>query len=231
MEQSTDLNDDVLAKIQLRNLFYQKKYYFAVGTYILTILAIVILSFVLYYLIKRPSEPLYFVADRAGRLLVETPLSVRNMTTENVAAWASEAVIAANAYDFVNYPEQLQNAQKYFTAYGWREYMDGLRASNNLLALTQRKFVITAKIAGGLKLLTEGILAGAYAWKFQVPLLVTYSYPPYDDKSSFQNPLQLTVIVQRQKMLTSYQGLGIVQMIGTIVSTGAPQTLTASPTP
>jgi intracellular multiplication protein IcmL len=224
-----NLNDDVLAKIHLRNMFYQRKYYFALGVYFLSIVTIIILGFILYYLVQRPTEPLYFVADRAGRLTVDTPLNVPNMPTEDVIAWVSEAVQAAYSYDFINYPEQLQSAQKYFTDYGWREYMNGLRASNNLLALSKRKLVITAKIAGRPKLATEGILAGAYAWKFQIPMLLDYLYPPYDDKSYFQNPLQLTVVVQRQKMLTSYQGLGIVQMIGTLVSTPLPPNLTTQP--
>jgi hypothetical protein len=41
---------------------------------------------------------------------------------------------------------------------------------------------------------------------------LTYWYPPYDDKSKFYNPLIITLTIQRASLLTSYQGLGIVQM-------------------
>jgi intracellular multiplication protein IcmL len=109
--------------------------------------------------------------------------------------------------------------------------MQSLTASNNLLALNQRRMVVVATVADKPKLLVEGLLSGAYAWKFEMPVLVTYKLPPFDDKpqSHFENALVVTVLVQRQKILQSYKGLGIVQMIDTL-SSSAPQALEAAPT-
>ena len=95
--------------------------------------------------------------------------------------------------------------------------MNGLTASNNLVALTQRNMIFVAKAVDKPRLLNSGLLGGAYAWKFQLPLLVNFFETPYN-KSTFSNAYLVTVIVQRQKLLESYKGLAIVQMIATIPS-------------
>ena len=125
--------------------------------------------------------------------------------------------------NFVSYRSQLQGAQRFFTPYGWSNYMTALTTSNNLPAIIQRKMIVVAKIVDEPKLVTEGILGGAYAWKFQMPMLVTYFLPPYDDKNKFSNPYAVEVIVQRQEILQSDNGLGIVQLIASMITGGASQ--------
>ena len=220
------MQEDALVLVQLRNHFYKKKYYLALIAYLLSLLVVGILVCALVYLIRNPTHPLYFVTDRLGRLIQDLPLDTPNMPTNDVAAWAIDAVEGAYSYDHVNYRAELQSVQKYFSDYGWRNYMSSLTASNNLLALTQRKMIIIAKVVSQPKLVTEGLLGGAYAWKFELPVLVTYLTPPYDEKSRFQNPLIVTVVVQRKSILTSYKGLAIIQMIGSIVLTQPVQNMT-----
>lgn len=219
--------DDALEMVQLRNTFYKGKCYFALGICGISLAVIGILIGMIIFLVRTPTEPLYFVTDKVGRFLPNISLQTPNMSTDDVIAWSTEAVEAAYSYDFVNFRGQLQNAQKYFTEYGWRNYMSGLKASNNLLALQQRKLVISAKVVDKPKLLVQGLMGKSYAWKLEIPLLVTYLQPPYDDKGKFENPLLLTVIVSRQNMLSSYQGLGIVQIIGRLVAAPQSQELTA----
>ncbi len=212
MDEKINITDDAVVLTQLRNAFYKKKYYLALGIYVLCIVAIAALLSVLVYLVKNPTRPLYFLTDSVGRFVEDVPLSLPNMSTEAVEAWAIEAVETAYSYNFMNYRAQLQNAQKYFTEYGWRSYMNGLTASNNLLALTQRQMIFIAKVVDKPRLLNTGVLSEAYAWKFQMPLLVNFLETPYN-KSSFSNAYVVTVIVQRQNLLQSYKGLAIVQMI------------------
>jgi hypothetical protein len=187
----------------------------------------------LVYIVKHPPRPLYFATDDAGRFIMDIPLTQPNMTTADVSAWVVNAVQAAYSYDFMNYHAQLQDAQKFFTDYGWRQYMKGLEASNNLLALTSRKQVAIARVVGEPKLVVEGPVGKAqiYGWKFQMQVLATYLMPPaYDDKSKFTNPLIVTVIVERQNILSSFNGLGIVQMVAALVQSNTPQALPAAPT-
>lgn len=223
------LPDDALVMVFLRNEFYKRKFHVVLGVYILSLIAIGFLCWVLFYLVKNPARPLYFVTDKVGRLLEDVPKNLPNMSNDDVAAWVTEAIEATYSYDFVNYRSQLQSAQKYFTDYGWRNYMHGLTSSNNLVALNQRKFVIIAKAVDKPKLLSVGMIGGAYAWKFEVPILADYLSPPFDAKSSFQNPILVTVVVQRQSILTSYKGLGILQTYGNLVTTPASPNLSAPP--
>lgn len=221
-------NEDAIIMVYLRNAFYKRKYHLVLGVYVLSLFVIFFLISMLIYLLKHPTRPLYFPADDVARLIRDVPVQQANMSNDEVVAWVTNAVEAAYSYDFMNYRQQLQQAQKYFIDYGWHNYMKGLTASNNLLALTQKKMVAIAKVVQTPKLLNQGPLGneGALAWKFEMPVLVTYLQPPYDTKSQFQNPLVVTVIVQRQKILQSYKGLGIVQMVGKLVVSSAPQELT-----
>jgi intracellular multiplication protein IcmL len=226
----TEKKEDALILVHLRNQFYRKKFYLALSIFLLCIIIIGFLIGVIAYLVKHPTHPLYFVTDSVSRLLQDPPRTEPMMSTDDAAKWAIEAVETAYSYDFVNYREQLQSAQRFFSDYGWQEYMRSLSASNNLIALSQRKMVFIAKVVDKPKLIVEGILGGAYAWKFQMPLLVTYLTPPYGDKDSFRNPILVTVVVQRQSLLTSYKGLSIIQMIGNLVFTPTQPTVSATPT-
>lgn len=220
MEDQKTVNDDALVMIYTRNNFYRRKYHVILGITILGLCVIGFLASVLAYLIKAPPHPLYFVTDDVGRLIQDVPVTQANMSNKDVADWVKEAVTAAYTYDFHNYRGQLQAAQKYFTDYGWHNYMKGLEASDNLLALTTRKWIVTAQVVGEPKLLGETHLGKAqiYAWKFEMPVLVSYYKPPYDDKSKVENPIVITVIVERVSILSSYKGLGIVQLVGTMAS-------------
>lgn len=229
-QNNTLTKDDPQVWVFLRNHFYKKKYHSVLGVYFLSFIAVFILAGMLIYLYGHPTEPIFFATDEIGRLMKEIPVSKPNMSNDDVAAWVVDAVESSFSFDFMNYRAQLQDAQKYFTDYGWRTFLSGLTSSNNLTAVTQRKMVIIAKVVQKPKLEVEGLLSGAYAWKFTVPVLVTYLQPPFDNKSSFQNPLAVSVTVQRRKFLESYKGLGVLQMIGTLVLSAPPQNL-ANPPP
>lgn len=227
---NTNDSNNALAGVITRNAFYKKLYYLALSALGLAILVIAILIGVLVILIQNPPRPLYFAVDHIARLIPDVPLSQPNMSIQDVMKWTVQAVEEAYSYDFINYRRQLQSAQKYFTRYGWTQYMSALQASNNLTALAERKMIFIAKAVGQPTIVAEGLLSGAYAWKFQMPVLVTYWRPPYDDQSKFSNPLTITVLVQRQEILQSDHGLGIVQSVATLTGSAAtPQTITNAP--
>lgn len=210
---------DALVLVFSRNAFYKRLHYLVLGAFALSLCVIVFLIVMLLYLLRNPTHPIYFATDNVGRLIQIIPVTKPNMSTEDVTTWTIDAVEAVNSYDYINFRAQLQDAEKYFTTYGWTRYMAALRSSNNLLALTKRKQVIIAQVIGQPKILAQGILSGAFAWKYQMQLLITYSEAPYDNKSKFSNSLMATVIVQRQPPLQGYKGLGIVQLTEEFAST------------
>lgn len=223
-------SQDAIVLIMLRNAFYRRMHYLALAALILAFLVNVALAGIFIYLYKNPTHPIYFAADKVGRLIQIIPVNTPNMSQAEVDKWTINAVQAAYSFDYINYRAQLQDAEKYFTTYGWSRYMKALTASSNLVALTERKQIVIATVVGQPKILVQGTLGGAYAWKYQMPLLVTYSQPPYDAKNQFSNALDVTVIVQRKPVLQGNKGLGIVQLIASLATQPAPQTPTISDT-
>lgn len=226
----TNSNDALIAVFE-RNDFYKRMHFLALGAFGLALTVICFLIAIIYFLERNPPKPLYFATDSIGRLIKIIPVGLPNMTTDEASAWAVEAVQAAYSFDYVNYRQQLQSAQKYFTDYGWREFMSQLTASNNLLAITQRKMIAIAQVVDKPKLIADGALGDTYAWKFQMPVLITYSWPPYDDKSKYSNAQMVSVLFQRRPELESYKGVGIVQFIGELLTSTSQsqQILNSSP--
>lgn len=224
---------DALVLIYSRNSFYKRLHYLVLAAFAISLLVIFILIWTLVFLLNNPTRPVYFATDDVSRLVQIIPVNTPNMTMDEVINWTTEAVQAAYSYDYINYRSQLQNAEKYFTNYGWRTYMQALTLSNNLLALTTRKQIILAHVIEKPELEVGGILNGAYAWKFNMPLLITYYMPPYDGsaQSQFSNALKVSVIVQRQKVLEGYKGLGIVQLVSEFATeaTTQPPQISGSP--
>lgn len=219
----SDQNSDALVMVFLRNSFYRRQYLLALAAVGLSIVVIGVLGWVLTFLLRNPTHPLYFATDSISRIIPIVPVSQPNMSTDQVAAWTVKAVQKAYSYDYVNYRAQLQQAERYFTTYGWNQYISALTAADNLRAIQERKWVVIAQVIEQPKLVAQGILGGHYAWKFTMSALATYLQPPYDDKSKFSNPLNITVIVERQPILQSDQGLGIVQLIATYAVNGPTQ--------
>jgi len=209
------MTQDAIAAIITRNNFYQRLHYYALAVLAVAIIVIGIMMYVVYYISSTSGFPLYFATDNVGRLIKIVPVSQPNMNDDETIAWTVDAVVAAYSYDYINFRGQLQNAQKYFTPYGWTKYMDGLTNSGNLAALQANKWVQKVEVVDKPVILSKGLLhSGAYAWQIQMPLLVTYATPPYDAKSSY--PLIIKVVVQRQSILQSYKGLGIAQFLGEV---------------
>lgn len=209
-----EVEKNPIVLIHRRNEFYRIKLLQILAVFILSLLVNGFLIGIIDYLVKHPTAPVYFPADSVGRMIQEVPLTTLNMSPQDLVSWTIEAVQKAYSYDYLNFHAQFQDAEKYFTDYGWRNYMKGLEASNNLLSLSQYKFVVIAKAIQPPVLKSQGILNGAASFKFEMPILVTYWRPPYDndEKSKIENALVVTVIVTRQSVLQSYKGLGLLQL-------------------
>lgn len=207
--------NETLAMVFARNAFYKRLHFFVLYALILAIVVIGILTGILIHMLRYPTPPLYFATDAVSRLIPVIPVDKPNMSLDDVKNWTIEAIQKAMSFDFINFRAQLQSAQKYFLDYGWRNYMDSLTLSRNLLGVQQNKFVTLAQVIGQPKLNTQGTLAGAYAWRLDMPVIVTVMYPPFDEKSFFTNYWQVSAVVQRAPILQSYRGLGILQIITT----------------
>lgn len=201
--------EDALELIKLRNNFYRDNYRRVVGALLSMILINIILVSVVFYQILNPAPPQYFATSTDGRITPLYPLSDPMMAPAELLQWAERAAVAVNSYNFVNYKEALQSAQNSFTPDGWKYYQDALKSSGTLDAVLAKKLVVSAVPTGAPVVLEQGVISGRYAWKVQLPLLVTY----LSASESTQQPVIVTMVISRVPTVDMPRGVAIVSFI------------------
>lgn len=201
--------DDGLETVTMRTDFYRDSYRKIMGALLLAILVIAVMASVLIYIVTHPPAPKYFATSIDGRISPLIPLDQPNLSTSALLQWANTAAVAAYTYNFVNYREALQAASEYFTPDGWSSFLSALQGSNNLNALITKKLIVSAVATGAPVVLQQGLLSGTYAWKVQMPMLVTYQ-----SASQFsQQSVTVTMLIERISTLSSVHGIGIAQFL------------------
>ena len=162
---------------------------------------------VIFYQASNQPQAKYFATSSDGRITPLSPLSQPVVSTSALLQWANQAAVAAYTYNFVTYRKQLQEASEYFTPEGWRNYEKALQGSRNLETVLARKLVVTAVATGAPVVLDQGRIRGRYAWKVQMPVLVSYQ----SATTTYQQPLTLTLVVVRVSTLNVPKGIAIAQ--------------------
>lgn len=211
------MSDDALTKITLRNTFYRDGQHKLIAVFLVSVIANIMLAALLIYIITHPPTPKYFATSSSGRITPLFALNEPNTSDNAVVQWSSVATMAAYSYNFVNYRTELEAASGFFTGAGWDQFMAALRDSNNLDAVKSKKLVVSAVVTGAPVILKKGLLSDRYAWRIQMPLLVTYQ-----SASEFtQQNLNVTLLVTRIDTLNSPTGIGIAQFISAPANTGS----------
>lgn len=186
-------NSGALELVILRNAFYRDNYRRALIGLLLLVVVDVLLAGAVIYKIMSPPKPQYFATTADGRMINWHPLTDPAVPNTFVTQWAANAVRQAFSLDFVHWRHQLQQASNNFTSYGWKTFLAALKKSNNLTTLTKLKMVSNATITGAPKILKEEVVDGRYAWKIEMPILVTYE----NASRTIPIPLDVTLIVLR----------------------------------
>ena len=201
--------DDAIAAVMLRNSFYRDGQRKMVTILIFSVIVNFILAGLLGYIITHPPEPRYFATSISGKITPIVALNAPNQSDSAVLQWANQAAIAAFSYNFVNYRSELVASSGFFTAEGWDQFINALASSNNLEAVKAKKLVVSAVATSAPVILQKGILNGRYAWRIQMPMLVTYQ-----TASEFsQQHMTVTMLVSRVDTLNSPRGIGIAQFV------------------
>ena len=201
--------DDALIAVAMRNNFYRDGQRKMIVILLLSILCNLILGLMLVYIITHPPAPKYFATSINGRITPLFPLNEPNQSDSAVLQWANQAAIAAFTYNFVNYRSELQASSGFFTADGWDQFLNALQQSNNLEAVKAKKLIVSAVATRAPVILQKGILNGRFAWRVQMPVLVTYQ-----SASEFtQQNNVVTMLISRVSTLNSPRGIGIAQFV------------------
>lgn len=200
---------DALVAINKRNAFYQRMQHHLAVLFLISIATNILLLTTSIYQHRNPPAPRYFPISINGRILPLYPLNQPNQTDDAVMSWATEAAIAAFSYSYVNYREELQASSGFFTGEGWKAFLQALADSNNLEAVKEKRFVVSARVVGIPKVLDKGFLGERYTWRLQIPLQVTYQNA---DEYTQQYSL-VTLLVTRESTLNAPRGIGIAQFV------------------
>ncbi len=201
--------EDALEVVKLRNNFYRDSYRRVILVLLLSIILNVLLAIAGGYLFMYRPNPQYFATTADGRVIKLVPLSQPNLSKRAVLQWAVQAATSAYSYNFVNYRKQLEEASNYFTPEGWQQFLKSLEASRNLKAVEAKKLVVSAVPTGAPVVVQEGLIRGRYAWKIQMPMLVTYQ----SASTQIQQSLFITMLVTRVPTLNAPKGIGIAQFV------------------
>ena len=201
--------EDALTAVALRNDFYRDGQRKMILILLISIVANFVLASILVYIILHPPAPKYFATSINGRITPLFPLNEPNQSDSAVLQWANQAAIAAFTYNFVNYRSELQASSGFFTPEGWNQFLTALQQSNNLDAVKAKKLIVSAVATRAPIILQKGLLNGVFAWRVQMPILVTYQSA---SEFSQQNNV-VTMLITRVSTLNSPRGIGISQFV------------------
>ena len=190
------------------NDFYRKHYHHVIyGLMILIVLMMVGVGFVLYQTTHRPL-PTFAAVEPDGKRMGLTAYPDPNLLPDTLLQWASKAVVGAYTFDFVNYNNQIAAVKPYFTETGWRDY---LQSVNNLITtIVQNQIFVYGVVAGTPVIANQGPLPGVdYAWRVQIPFLVSYVTTAGPTNRSFL----VTLSIVRMSTNINPQGIGIDQFV------------------
>jgi intracellular multiplication protein IcmL len=203
--------DDALRTVALRNDFYRDNYHRVLMVFLISLVLNLGLGSLLYYLMTHPPAPKYFATSIDGRITPLVPMDQKNQSDAELLQWANTAAVAAFTYDFVNYREQLQAGSEFFTADGWNSFLQALQNSRTLDTVKANRLNVSAVPTSAPTITQQGALRiGAYGWRVQVPLQVTFQ----GGASYFSTKnYVVTMLIQRVPSLNSPRGIGITSFV------------------
>lgn len=207
----TKEKDNPLVAVVIRNRFYQSAYRRLLVILAVSFIMNMTLASTYYYLLTHPPLPVYFATTLNGRILPVYPLDQPNRSDKEILEWATNAAKAAFTYNYTNYRREFQASSDFFTPWGWTQFLNALKASNNLDAVIYKKLAVSAEVPSNLpvNINRQGIINGHYAWRVKIPLIITYQ----STREFSQQKSEVTLLVLRQSTLNSPGGVGIEQFV------------------
>ena len=194
--------------IPQKNVFYRDYYhYFIVIIMVLILLMLTAVGIILYQMLHRPL-PTFNVVQPNGQQMFLVPHEEPNLLPDTILRWASKAAAISYTFDFVNYNKQVLNARPYFTDVGWRDYVGSV--DKLIDDIISNQLIVTGVVAGVPVISNQGPLPDvSYAWRVQIPFLVSYQSANTVSISYFY--VILTIV--RVPTFQNPQGIGIDQFI------------------
>lgn len=198
-----------LELVRFRNYFYRDGYRNCMGALLMSLAMNLILLTLTTILFFSKTPPVYFATQTDGSLIAIQPLDMPMIDQEALITWATRAAVASYSFNFLDWQNDLQNAQQYFTSSGFNNFVDALKASGNLDTVVAKRLVVQATVVDVPRIVQQGIIKGRYAWKIQIPMLVKYM----SASEELRQPILVTMLVARVPTTQKPQGIAIAQFV------------------
>lgn len=162
-------------------------------------------------LLQRPPVFRYVLTLTDGTIRDIVPLVEAKHDDEAIKRWATNVVLKAYGWDFLNYKAQFTKLQEDMTVYGWEEYKKSIEEAGNFKAVIGNHYVLTGVPNGPVQIERKGLYGeiGRYAWKVKVPIIVSYASSVQRTNQS----LMVTAVIVRQPEWINDAGLGVRSLI------------------
>jgi intracellular multiplication protein IcmL len=205
---NNSLAEVAIADTLIRNIFVRERHYFILRLLFISLFINIFMVSIFVYEAIQPTQYVYFATDQNGRVVPLKSLSDPVLDQTEVGDWATDQIVKAFTFDYANYQTALASTQNAFTSNGWLAFQNSLKDANILSSVIANKYVATATPNEAPTMLADGIVDGHYAWKFQIPITVSFQ----GDSGQFSQVLNLTVLIVRQPETSHPNGLGIEQL-------------------
>lgn len=203
--------------IQLRNRFFYI-YYRRLSLLFLISLGICIFSMMCaFYFATKKTPPIYLPVSADGRLIQSFSLSKpsfedKELMVSTVMQWAVEGVRKFYTLDYINYTDQIFEAQPFFTIRGWNRTFTAFESSQNLNTVIAQKMIVNMIPMGPPSIIDERIIDGRLAWAVEFPAQLRYI--PHDGRSQgFVQTGTFKLVIMRVALVDSAKGIGIDQLV------------------
>lgn len=202
-------NTGALEAVVTRNEFYRDKFRMMASSLPVLVVALLVSVSLNVVLATRKPQERYFSVDPAGRLTKIVALTEPYVNDAYLASWVSEKVARAYSMDPQNFRRQVGDLEAFFTPDGHQQYINSLQSSGTIDLMTKNLLILTGVPTGAPIIVGRGEANGAYFWKVQIPMLVSYRS---STKSADKRRIVEVTVIRRQT-IESPDGIGISQFV------------------
>ncbi len=195
--------------VRFRNFFYRDGYRKAMTGLLGSLALNIILITVTIVLAMSQTAPVYFATQADGSLVEIQPLDMPLVSDDMLLTWATRAAVSSYSFNFLDWQNDLQGVQQYFTSTGFKNFIDALQNSGNLDTVVAKRLVVQATVVDVPRVIQQGLIKGRYAWKIQIPMLVKY----ISANEELRQPILVTLLVARVPTTQKPEGIAIAQFV------------------
>lgn len=136
-------------------------------------------------------------------ILLEFP----HQSYKNISNWIFDAIVAAYAFDFNNFDNQVNAASYYFTDEGYRSYLTALTTSKVKKDILEKKLKVDLIPTQSPIMINGGSFGDTEFWRFRVPVLISY----YGGKNPVFRKSTIELLILRVPAHKNPKGLAIAE--------------------